>query len=103
MPYYHTKDNGKIWFWTRKCSVCGQIWPIRYLFAPKVPKGMIWEKDKVVVPKGPTSYASWGDKFPGVGLIASRLPSWPRWARVLTVSIFFLVILVLVIYYTRGF
>ena len=32
--------------------------------------------------RGKTSYAGWGDKFAGVGFIASHLPNWPRWARV---------------------
>lgn len=34
------------------------------------------------IKKGKTSYAKWGDKVPAVAMVASHLPNWPRWLRI---------------------
>lgn len=97
MPYYHAKDGGKIHFWRRRCDICGKQWPLGALFSFSVPKGMTTFQPDIKVPeikKGKTTYASWGDKVPGVGTLASWLPNWPRWARILV-----LVVLVMAILY----
>jgi len=46
---------------------------------------MVWSaKDLAKPEKGPTQYARWADKVPGVSFVAGRLPNWPRWMRILT-------------------
>ena len=96
MPYYHTKDNGRVSFWGRKCQKCGRTWPISAYFLMSLPKGMIFVPTKR---EGETKYASWGDKFPGVSSVASHLPNWPRWFRVLVVSIFVVGVVVVIVYF----
>ena len=114
MPYYHTKDNGKVNFFRRKCEVCGTKWSIWSYFLKSMPKGIYWKPKKEIkipelklnISKGKTSYAKWADNNPSVALVASRLPNWPRWARVLSGSIFiFLVIFIFWLLYRfiRGF
>jgi len=84
MPYIHTGKNcnGEIGLWSRKCKKCGKRWPLMALFGYKPPKDMRF----VVIPpeKQETKYAKWADKVPYAGNIASSLPNWPRWARILT-------------------
>jgi len=90
MPYYHAKDGGKIHFWRRKCSICGKKWPITALFSFRSPNDMTTFQPDIKAPKikkGKTAYASWGDKVPGVGTFASWLPNWPRWVRILVVTV----------------
>ena len=89
MPYYHTKDNAKIHFWRRKCSKCSRKWPVSALFSLTTPEGMVRApaKEYKVKVKGPTTYASWADRVPFVSVVASRLPNWPRWARLLSFCI----------------
>ena len=88
MPYYHIKDNGKIGFWSRRCSKCGKKWSIMAWFQYPPPKDMskfvVERKEKKV--KKAASYAKWADGIPGVGLFASFLPNWPRWVRILVVA-----------------
>lgn len=83
MPYYHiTKCGGEISFWSRKCRKCGKKWPFMLLFSPVPPKDM---KYLITPPvRGETHYAKWADKVPYAGDVASKLPNWPRWARILT-------------------
>ena len=100
MPYYHKKDSGKIGLLSRKCSKCGKRWPIMALFKYPPPKDMT---RYIIEPKGPPTYAKWADRFPFVNVIASLLPNWPRWARILTVCLLLLVIALLLVYITRGF
>lgn len=90
MPYYHTKDRGRIQFWRRKCTKCGKKWPWYTLFALRPPKDMAYyfEPPMPKIQKGKTSYAKWVDKYPGAPVLASRLPNWPRWARILSAVVF---------------
>lgn len=94
MPYYHKGCEGEIAFWALKCKKCGETWSWTTWFsvAPLIDKnrgpakGMTpFRMPDVKIPKvkADTKYASWGDNVPGVGFIASRLPNWPRWARIL--------------------
>jgi len=101
MPYYHTKCGGEVSFWARKCKKCGHRWPIIALFSPSVPKGMTTFRPSVKVPefkRGTTSYAKWADNIPGVSLLASHLPHWPRWLRILA----FVIVLSIILYFLRG-
>lgn len=104
MPYYHIKDNGRIHFWRRKCSICGRKWPISALFSLNVPEGMTRFRPVVKVPgtkEGKATYANWADRIPGVGFIARKLPNWPRWARILAV-VTFIGLIIVVVYLIRG-
>lgn len=102
MPYYHLKDNGKIGMWSRKCSKCGERWPIMAWFQYPPPSDMtryiIEGKEK-----RPVKYAKWADRIPGANVIAGLLPNWPRWARLLTVIVLVLVIISLFIFITGRF
>lgn len=100
MPYYHVKCGGEITFWTRKCKKCGHKWPISSLLSTSIPEGMTSFISNIKAPevkKGKTTYASWADRFPGVGLLASKLPSWPRWLRILSLLILVGVIILIII------
>ena len=101
MPYYHIEDSGKVGLWNRKCEECGKKWSIRSYFMRKLPKDMVFIPRQVIIEKGKTSYASWGDKFPGAALVASHLPAWPRWFRVLTVGIFVLGVITVIVLFIR--
>ncbi len=104
MPYYHTKDNGRVGFWTRKCRVCSRKWPLSSYLTISLPKGMIWKPaDKLELPKGEATYAKWGDRLPGVSIVASRLPNWPRWLRILTMVVFVGIALSVLYIFLRGF
>lgn len=97
IPYYHIKDSGKIHFWRRKCSICGKKWPISALFSFDIPKGMTkFQPAAPAIKKGKTTYAGWGDKIPFVGTVASRLPNWPRWARILAVILLIGTVIIIV-------
>lgn len=102
MPYYHTKDNGKIGLLSRKCSKCGKRWPIMAWFKYPPPEDMtkfiIERREKV-----PATYSKWADRYPFVNIIARSLPNWPRWARILSVCLLLLVIVLLYLFITRGF
>ena len=105
MPYYHIEDGGSIGFWSRKCEECGRVWSIFSYFYPKLPKGMIWKRSKglvIYIKKGQTTYSPWADRFPGAGEVASRLPNWPRWLRVLTLLVFVSVSILLVVWFLNS-
>ncbi len=110
MPYFHTKDNGDILFWQRRCKVCGKKWPFMSIFAMSPPKDMRFYVKNVELPqvkKGQTNYAKWADKkwvgkvAPGATTFASRLPHWPRWARIM-VTVGFVIVPLVVLYLIFG-
>ena len=87
MPYIHKGCGGVIPLRPPiKCRKCGTRWNWRVLFAPTPPKNMVFAVIKPRIGrKGETQYARWADKILGAGVVASRLPNWPRWARILAV------------------
>lgn len=91
MPFYHTKCGGDISFWRRRCKKCGKKWGIVAFFVTdsSVRPGKSFEKAAKTPKRKPTSYAKWGDRWLGVPTVASHLPNWPKWARVLTTLCFF--------------
>lgn len=97
MPYFHTLDEGRVHFWRRRCIKCNKKWPVKVLFSRKVPKDMYFEAKHLKLEKGSTKYAQWADKFPASAFVASRLPNWPRWARI-GIALLFIFIAVLVVY-----
>ena len=89
MQYIHTVCGGLIDTKTKTCTRCHKHWNglTWWLTATEIrpipekqdrPKGIPYRRDTGIK----TQYASWGNKVPGVGTIASGLPNWPRWARV---------------------
>lgn len=106
MKYIHQTCGGLIDTKTRTCTKCHKKWTwlawwmtateIRPIPEPsKKAKGVTYRKGTGVKPTR-MQYAEWGNKIPGVGAIASRLPNWPRWARILvTVVVAGLVIFLL--------
>lgn len=91
MPYYHNKCGGEIrWFSflpiPPKCKKCGKRWNPLIIYGPPR-KDMTFAVPILAIKKGTTSYAGWADKLPGVSLLASRLPNWPRWARILSLLV----------------
>jgi hypothetical protein len=96
VPYYHVGCRGEIKWYPflpipPKCTKCGKTWNPLVVYGPRrhdmyyVPKErskISKASEKLKVKKGDTSYAKWADtSLPGVAIIASRLPSWPRWLR----------------------
>lgn len=99
MPYYHKKCGGEISIFRCKCKKCGHKWPLRTLFLYPLPKDI----SRFIIPtKQPATYAKWGNRIPGVPVIASMLPNWPRWARILSTTILFLLLALLIVYLVRG-
>jgi predicted ATP-dependent serine protease len=100
MPFYHTKCGGdvRVGIWGGKCTKCKKRWnPISALFNSEM-RVIHEEKPEKISTRKPTSYAKWADKWHGVPTIASHLPNWPRWARVLTGLVFFGGIIFLIIW-----
>jgi len=95
MPYIHKGCGGIVpfniftifTFRHPKCKKCGLTWPYSVIWTYPPPKNMQFVFTPPVISKGTTKYAGWADRVPGAGLVASRLPKWPRWARVLTVCL----------------
>ena len=80
MPFYHARRcGGDISLIRMRCKKCHKQWnPVSFFLDP-------YNIRHYTNPdKRPTTYAKWGNKVPGVGEIASMLPNWPRWARLLT-------------------
>ena len=104
MPYYHVKCGGKIHLWRRKCTKCKKRWPLTALLNYPFPSDMHYLIDTKVIPdvkKGKTSYAKWSEKVPGASTLASWLPNWPRWVRILAFTMF-IFILGSIIYLIAG-
>lgn len=118
MRFIHTGCGGEIDVKKRQCTRCKKKWdPISFRLDPTgirpmvdaggklAPGGEDIEKlKKKYVPNGKqpaTTYASWGDKIPGLAKFAGSLPNWPRWARILT-AITFIVVVVIIILIIRG-
>lgn len=97
MPYLHRDCMGEIGLLSRRCKKCGKRWPIKYLFTPSPPDDMFFYIKPKEIKRGSTSYAKWADKYPAVGDMASRLPNWPRWTRLLVASVSILIIVFLVL------
>lgn len=101
MGYIHKGCGGEIRWWgifpvPPKCKKCGKTWNPLVIYGP--PRGdMIYD----IQPKTPATYANWADKFPFTGLIASLLPNWPRWARILSVVVVIGIVIVIV-YFIGG-
>ena len=87
MRFIHTKCGGDIDVRTKTCTNCKKRWnwitwwlstteirPVAEVPTRKVGDRVVRVKRK--------QYASWGDRLPGVAVIAGRLPNWPRWARI---------------------
>ena len=110
MPYYHKKCGGEVAFWALKCKKCNHKWPWTTFFSiqPLLDKKAGPAKDMTpfmvslpknkLLEKGKTSYASWADNVPGVGFVASRLPNWPKWARITVGVCIVFIIAVLIIW-----
>lgn len=87
MPYYHSNCHGQIkWFpflpISPVCKKCGEKWNPLVVYGPKRKDMYYIPQALPTIPKGTTSYAKWADQaMPGVALVASRLPNWPRWLR----------------------
>ena len=89
MRYIHIKCGGTIDIKTRTCTGCKKHWnlfawwttateirPVREIPTQKAGDRVIRVQRK--------QYASWANRLPGVSTIASGLPNWPRWARILS-------------------
>ena len=112
MRFYHTKCGGEIDVKKRQCTRCKKRWnPISFRLDPVGIRPIVGrEKPKFSDSKPnpvPRSYASWVDKVPKVvdlGLtraLASKLPKWPRWARLLATGVFVLIVVVVIILVRR--
>ena len=92
MPYYHAGCNGRIkWYLflpiRPRCLKCGHTWHTRAVYSTRPPLDLyhVFQGPKLNVQRGTTPYASWADSNsapPGVAMIASHLPNWPRKWRI---------------------
>lgn len=91
--YIHKKCKGEVSFWSRKCDRCGKRWgPWTWLIASRDMKRVsvpVSARKASFMRRQATSYAKWLDKFGSTPFaasiaVASALPNWPRWARLLT-------------------
>ena len=93
MPFIHQSCGGTVSILTGKCAKCKK----KFKPNPSNPNGLpnnvyfesgerIQKMKSKAASKGTPPYAKWTDKasIPGVASIASILPNWPRWARILT-------------------
>lgn len=94
MPYIHNHCGGLVSEKTCKCQKCGKKWnwfkfwfdypgmrnqvTVRHLTKEEFAK-------KLAQKHGKSGYASWADRLPGVGTVASMLPNWPRKVRIAVV------------------
>jgi len=116
MRFVHTKCGGEINVKKRLCTRCKKKWnPVAFRVDAFGIRPMVDSKGRLVPDKGKEGplkdkswheqrtgdYAKWGDKVPGLAIFASRLPKWPRWARILS-AVTFLVIVVGIIILVRG-
>ena len=89
MRYIHTKCGGNIDIETKTCARCKKHWNLFTWWMTateirpiaEIPTRKIGNKTLRVPRK---QYSSWADRLPGVSTIASGLPNWPRWARILS-------------------
>ena len=103
MPLIHKHCGGFISGWGR-CDKCGKHWNfLVFWLNPAVQKNVQYKKAssedivrKIAERRSKGSYATWADKLPGVGAIASVLPHWPRKVRI-TVTLALLVAVILLI------
>jgi hypothetical protein len=86
---------------TGKCDKCGRRWNLVNLwFNPGLFRKQLQivhasRADiarKMVERHKKSSYASWADRLPGVGAVASALPNWSRKTRILAFIIFIVII-----------
>ena len=89
MPYYHIGCGGQISLFTRKCHECGKKWPVKVLFQMTPPRDMT----RFIIK--PSDSLSSPEKF------ASKLPRWPRWARITSVAILLLTFILIIYFLTR--
>jgi len=102
--YVHTKCGGEIdpnFFTGRKCRKCGKKWnPIAFLLSFGDIRPVVVKVPRQVK-KAPTTYAGWAGRIPGAVAVASLLPNWPRWARIL-VTLGFISLVVVTVHLIRG-
>ena len=91
MPFIHQSCGGTVGLISGKCNKCHKKFKPNSANPHSIPNGVYFEsgekiqklKDKAAS-KGTTPYAKWADnKVPFITPFASRLPNWPRWARIL--------------------
>jgi hypothetical protein len=93
LPYLHNACGGPIswipvWPSSPRCMRCGKAWSWWVVYGPRR-KDMDYVPAHTYTPHfdmGHTSYASWADRCapPGVAYVASHLPPWPRWLRLVS-------------------
>ena len=95
MGYIHKGCKGDIrWFpplpIPPRCKKCGKTWSPLVVYSPVPPKDMVFirPRPKAILIEGQTSYNKKLAILPGVDFIASHLPAWPRWARILSFVLF---------------
>lgn len=94
MIYRHIakKCNGEVDTKSRTCLRCKKHWNwFTFMFSPLSirmdPKGKPATEAVRKVALGKTDYAKWADKYEKISWVASHLPKWPRWARILATVI----------------
>mgnify|MGYP001767718955 CR=1 FL=1 len=106
MPYIHNHCGGFVSALTCRCDKCGKRWNffkfwLDYWGMRKqvimVPATRADVARKIAERHSKSSYSGWADKLPGVGLVASVLPNWPRKVRIAVVLGIVILIVLLVV------
>jgi hypothetical protein len=107
MRYYHTKCGGEIDVKKRQCTRCKKKWdPISFRLDPVSIRPMLDKKgkplpDKVkgykVEEKPLPSKLAYIVGVPYLDTFVSKLPKWPRWARILVSAAVIALIVILIL------
>lgn len=97
MRFTHTKCGGEINTKTRQCKRCKKKWdPISFKIDPVGIRPMVDSKgrpklDRKHEEKEPVSsiprWMMFAAGVPYLDAVVSKLPKWPRWARILTAAV----------------
>jgi hypothetical protein len=107
MPFVHDHCGGLVSAKTCKCDKCGKKWNwFKFWFDfPGMRKQVIGVPatradvaKKLAKKHEKAGYATWADKLPGVGAVASVLPKWKRKYRIAFVLCLVTVIVLLVVF-----
>lgn len=94
MRFIHTRCRGEIDPKRRMCKKCKKRWNLVSFMLTSEIRPMTDKKGRLVMEESrPTTYAKWADRV-GAGWFASKLPNWPRWARILATAAFIAVLVI---------
>ena len=108
MDLFHVGCGGEIDVKKRQCLKCKHKWGrMAFLTTPNEIRQVVKSKAarasalRQKVDK-PTRHAKWAENIPGATLLPSMLPSWPRWARLLSTAVVLGIITTVIVLIVKG-